>query len=218
MSDPISPELEAAKIRNLDAETALRNLEIKRTQLEVERSTQFLQEGKAEAERHRIYNFWGSVNDVSTAMAVKTLGEWSRMYPGEKITIVFNSPGGGVYSGLALFDYIQELRSMGHEIETVAIGYAASMGGILLQAGDKRVMGRNTWMLIHEISSMTGGKSSDIEDDVKRIRRLQDQLTAILAKRSTMSQTQIKNRWKRVDWWLDAEDALKLGFIDEIRG
>ena len=133
------------------------------------------------------------------------------------MTIVFNSPGGEVTEGLALFDFIQELRSRGHEIETISIGMAASMAGILLQAGDNRVMGKNAVILIHEVSSITYGGASSMADDLKFVEMLQDKILDILAERSTLTKRQIRNRWLRKDWWLDAETALKFGFIDSIQ-
>jgi ATP-dependent Clp endopeptidase proteolytic subunit ClpP len=172
----------------------------------------------AKAEEHNLYTFWGTVSEDRVDHAIRTLGEWSRTRPGAAITIVLNSPGGSVIDGLALFDFIQVLKQAGHHIEVVAAGYAASMGGVLLQAGTTRVAQRNSFMLIHEAATVAGGKSSDLEDQVKFIERLQKKLLAILAERSTLSEQQIRNRWKRKDWWLDADEMLALGFVDEIRG
>ena len=61
--------------------------------------------------------------------------------------IVFSSPGGGIISGFELFDFMQDLRSKGHKITTGSLGYAASMAGILLQAGDVRWIGHQSWMI-----------------------------------------------------------------------
>jgi ATP-dependent Clp protease protease subunit len=95
---------------------------------------------------------------------------------------------------------------------------AASMGGILLQAGSHRVLAPNAYMLIHEVSSLAWGGASELEDEVAFVKRLQDRILDILAERSTMTRQQIARKWKRKDWWLDAPEALRLGFVDEIRG
>jgi ATP-dependent Clp endopeptidase proteolytic subunit ClpP len=164
----------------------------------------------------RLYSFIGPVSQGSAHECMETLGLWNRLDPGEGITVMFDSPGGGVFAGLALYDFLQELRGTGTQITTVVRGMAASMGGILMQAGDERVIGRNAHMLIHEVSSGSIGKVSDQEDNLKFTKRLQDRCVAILAERSTMSGAQIKTKWKKTDWWLDAPECVKFGFADRI--
>ena len=93
---------------------------------------------------------------------------------------------------------------------------AASMAGILLQSGNKRVIGQNAYILIHEVSDVAAGTTSEIEDELKLTKRLQKRLVGILAERSTMSEQQIEKKWKKNDWWLDANEAVELGFADEI--
>lgn len=148
--------------------------------------------------------------------AIFTLNVWSRRWPGAPITIVLNSPGGEVIAGLALYDYLRSLSVRGHHIITRSIGWAASMGGVLLQAGDTREVGPNSFMLIHEVSSGFRGKASAVEDDLKFTQRLQDKIIAILADRSTMTEAEIRESWSRRDWWLDAEEAVTHGFADKI--
>lgn len=172
---------------------------------------------RASEYEHRIYAFDGPVRGDSVQHAIVTLGQWQRRKPDMPITIVFNSPGGNVFNGLALYDYIKELQIQGTRIDTVALGMAASMGGVLLQAGEKRTMSPHSYLLIHEVSDFAGGNFSELEDQVKFAKRLQDRLLAILAERSTLSQKRIEARWKRRDWWLDANEALELGFVDEVQ-
>src|SRR5690606_40252913 len=111
--------------------------------------------------------------------------------PGAPITIKINSPGGSVFEGLALYDRLRALSALGHHITTVSYGMAASMGGILLQAGDTRLVAPNAWFLIHEVSTITWGNTSEIEDQIEFTRRLQDQLLEILASRSKLSKAKI---------------------------
>lgn len=164
----------------------------------------------------RLYNFIGAVTGGSAQTCINVIGQWFREDPDTPITIEFNSPGGGVFPGLALYDCITELQDRGATINTKSVGMAASMAGILLQAGTKRTIGRNAYLMIHEISSGAIGNVSELEDEVAFAKRLQNRALDILASRSTMSRAQIARKWKRKDWWLDAEEAVSLGFADEI--
>jgi ATP-dependent Clp protease protease subunit len=145
------------------------------------------------------------------------LTEWSRKEPGCPIEIRFNSPGGSVIDGMAFWDFLMSLKRDGHHLTTVAIGYAASMAGILLQAGDTRVMYAESWLMIHEVSFGARGKIGDIEDTVEWVKKIQARVIDIFAERSRLSKAQIKRNWARKDWWLDARESLRDGFIDEIR-
>jgi ATP-dependent Clp endopeptidase proteolytic subunit ClpP len=212
-----SPELEALEADRLKAEIAKLTVETLRTQQQYDRDRIYQLRDLADASEHRILTFYGEVGAVSVAKALTELGIWARRDPTQPIKLIFNSPGGSVFDGLALFDYLTELRSDGHQITTVGMGMAASMGGVLLQAGSHRVLAPNAYMLIHEVSSLAWGGASELEDEVAFVKRLQDRILDILAERSTMTRQQIARKWKRKDWWLDAPEALKLGFVDEVR-
>jgi len=170
-------------------------------------------------EYHHVYEFNSVVGESSVKECMTKLTEWHRRAPGCAIEIVFNSPGGSVIPGMALFDHILELRAQGHEVTTVALGYAASMAGILLQAGSKRVAGREAWVLIHEVSSWAQGKVGDMEDEVKFLKRLQKRVLHIFAERSNgkISEKTLARKWHKTDWWLDSDECLQLGIVDEIR-
>lgn len=163
-----------------------------------------------------VFHFFGKVDANNCALAIDELGSWSRKDPGCDITVVFNSPGGSVWEGLALYDFMRDLSKRGHRLTTKSIGMAASMGAVLLQAGDTRVISPHSYMLLHEITSGAIGKVSELEDSIKLTERLQDQLLSILARRASMNKTQIRRAWKRKDYWIDANEALNLGFVDKI--
>ena len=167
-------------------------------------------------EHHRVYLFSGAVSDASVKLCMVRLTQWHRLYPGQPIKIVFTSGGGSVIDGMALFDYIQELRREGHLVTTATLGLAASMAGILLQAGDIRVMGKEAWLMIHEASFGAQGKTGEVEDTVEWIKKVQDRVLDIFAARSDMTKAQIKAKWLRKDWWISSDEALKLGLIDKI--
>lgn len=166
---------------------------------------------------HHVYDFDDPVSWTSVNYCREQLTEWMRNDPGCDIEIVFSSPGGEVMSGLSLFDFIQEARRREHKVTTVAMGWAASMAGILLQAGDVRVTGREAYILIHEISSGSFGKTSEMEDEVKFLKKIQGRVLDIFASRSKKPRRYFEQHWKRKDWWLDSAEALELGIVDEIR-
>ncbi len=124
---------------------------------------------------------------------------------------------------MALFDCIQELRRKGHFITTRALGMAASMAGILLQAGDKRVISREAYLLIHEISAGAVGKIGEMEDDMIFLNKIQGRILDIFATRcqatkapNKLTRQRLANGWKRKDWWLDSAECLKYGLVDEV--
>lgn len=104
----------------------------------------------------------------------------------------------------------------GHHLTTRTVGMAASMGGVLLQAGDWRVMAPESFLLVHEIAAGAVGKIGEIEDEMKLLQKMSERILAIYASRSTLTAKAIATKWKRTDWWLNATEALELGLVDEI--
>ena len=95
---------------------------------------------------------------------------------------------------------------------------AASMAGILLQAGDTRWIGHQSWMMIHRAAFGAYGKTFEIEDEVKFVRRIESRILDIFALRSSLTRQKIKRNWDRKDWWISADECLEIGLVDEIRG
>lgn len=160
------------------------------------------------------------INDVVAGTSVDrwidALQHWELRDPGEAITITINSPGGVVLDGLALYDTILRLRRKGHHITTRGTGMIASMATILMQAGDVRILDANSWFMIHEVSAGARGTTADMEDQIAFVKRLNDRLHSILAERSTLTKRQIHARTKKKDDWLNAEEAVALGFADRV--
>ena len=213
-------ELEAQKLLiDIDiaqSESVCGKLEIEAKEMEMKERSHLYRAKAAHADRHGRYAFFGSVTGSSVDECIGELQWWHRQNPELDFEIVLNSPGGDVLHGLALFDDLIALKEQGHKITVTVRGVAASMGGILLQAGTERVIGKNAHILIHEISTGAVGKLSEIEDEAKFCEQLSKQLLDILADRSTMTAAQIKRRWRKYDWWLTAEEAVELGFADRI--
>lgn len=177
----------------------------------------------ADDEHHHVYRFLDSVSEASVTKCVGQLATWHRLDPDCEITLVFNSPGGSVVDGMALFDYLQELRRAGHRVLTKAQGMAASMAGILLQAGDERVMTAESWLLIHQTQFGAIGSFGEVEDRVKWVEQIQNRILDIFANRAResaaekpISRATLARRWHRTDWWISSDDALRLGLIDRI--
>jgi ATP-dependent Clp protease protease subunit len=203
-------ETRSAEAYALESEYIAREREISLAREEYKRAREL-----ASDEFHHVYRFIGAVNDGSVKECINQLQTWDRMEPDCSITLLFHSPGGDVVAGLALWDFLIELKGT-HQLTTVARGYAASMAGILLQAGHKRAMGAESWLLIHEASFGVAGSMGEVEDRVEWIKKVQGRILQIFADRSNLTKASIKRRWHRKDWWLSSDEALKHGFIDEI--
>lgn len=165
---------------------------------------------------HHVYRLMTEVNSASVKACVEQLDVWSRTDPACTVRVIFNSPGGSLVDGMALWDYFQSLRAKGHRLETHTEGMAASMTGILLQAGDVRSMGRESYLLIHEVQAGMMGSFGELSDRMEWLKIVQGRILDIFAYRSHLTKAQIKTRWTRTDWWIDSEEALKLGLVDHV--
>jgi ATP-dependent Clp protease protease subunit len=136
--------------------------------------------------------------------------------PEKDITIYVNSPGGVIYSGLGILDTMNYIKP---DINTVAMGTAASFGTLILSAGTKgkRFALPNTMIHIHQplISGGISGQASDIEIEAREILRLKDLLTKILVKNTGQKYETITRDSDR-DKHMTATEALKYGLIDKI--
>lgn len=170
----------------------------------------------ATLERSHIYPFYTPVLGTTVSKAMLELHQMAMKEPGCDITIVFNSPGGLVTEGFAFYDFLRELSAKGHHITTKCIGAAASMGAVLMQAGDTRVMTPTAFLMVHEISAGDEGTVAQLKDTIAIVERFQEKALDILTRRSTITRNMLKKKWVKTDWFMDAEEALKHGFIDRI--
>ena len=125
-----------------------------------------------------------------------------------------NSPGGGVYAGLGIYDTMQYIKP---DVCTVCTGLAASMGAVLLAGGaaGKRAALPHSRIMIHQPLGGAQGQASDIEITTKQILMLKKELYDILAKHSGKSFEEIERDSDR-DYWMKAPDAKIYGLIDEV--
>mgnify|MGYP001234132266 CR=1 FL=1 len=207
-----------AETRKVKAEAEAAEIKAKKEKIELEKLMKAEEKIKASDTENCLYRFNGAVDKTTVVKCRQKLTQWSRMKPGTDMEIVFASPGGSITAGFELFDFIQQLRTAGHKITTGSLGMAASMAGILLQAGEQRWIGHQSWILIHRASFGAIGKSFEIEDEVAWIKRIEERIINIFTTRSNLTSLKIKRNWDRKDWWINADEALEMGLVDEIRG
>ena len=134
--------------------------------------------------------------------------------PKDDIEIYLNSPGGQVYAGLAIYDTMQFISS---SVSTICTGMAASMGAVLLCAGEKgkRSSLQHSRVMIHQPLGGTHGQASDIQIAAREIEKLKKELYEIIAKHSNKTYDQVSKDGDR-DFWMSSKEALEYGMIDEI--
>ena len=207
----------AAEIKKIEADTRRSEAEALKAEVEAKKVYYAYEKELNSDEENYLYRFSKDVNELSVRSCMSKLTQWHRKDPECAIEVIFSSPGGSIIDGFELFDFIQDLRSKGHHITTGSLGMAASMAGILLQAGDKRWIGHQSWMMIHRAAFGAIGKTYEIEDEVMLVKRIEDRILDIFTSRSRLSQAQLRKNWDRKDWWIDADECKKLGLVDEIR-
>ena len=217
--------IKLAEVKKNDAETRKTIAEAIKAEAEAEAATLELKKIKnmvakeeSQDDENYLYRFSSGVDSHSVAKCMRKLTQWSRMNSKADMEIVFSSPGGSIIDGFELFDFIQELRAKGHKITTGSLGMAASMAGILLQAGDIRWIGHQSWVMIHRAAFGAIGKTYEVEDEVKLVKRIEERILDIFTSRSKLTKQKLKKNWDRKDWWIDADECVELGLVDEIRG
>lgn len=136
--------------------------------------------------------------------------------PNRDIQIYINSPGGSVYAGLAIYDTMQYI---GSDVATICTGMAASMGAVLMAAGQKgkRTALPHSRIMIHQPLGGAQGQASDIEITYREINKLKKELYDILSHHSGQPYEKIEEDGDR-DFWMTAEEAKTYGMIDEVLG
>lgn len=130
------------------------------------------------------------------------------------ISIYINSPGGGVYAGLGIYDTMQFIKP---DVATICTGMAASMGAVLMCAGakGKRSALPHSRVMIHQPLGGAQGQASDIEITAREILKLKDELYQIISKHSGQTMEKVHADSDR-DYWMKAEEAKAYGMIDEV--
>lgn len=164
--------------------------------------------------KDRIIFIGGPINDAVANLVIAQLLFLESEDPEKDISIYINSPGGLVYSGLALYDTIQYIKP---KVATICMGIAASMAALLLAAGTKgkRYALPNSRVMIHQPLGGAEGQASDIEIQAREIINLREITNNLLAKHTGQPLDKISRDVDR-NFWMNAEEAKKYGLIDEI--
>jgi ATP-dependent Clp protease protease subunit len=134
--------------------------------------------------------------------------------PEKDISVYINSPGGDVYSGLAIYDTMQFIKP---DVQTICFGMAMSMGSLLLTGGTKgkRLALPNSRVLIHQPSAVFEGQSSDIEIHAREILAMRERIEQIYADHTGQPRDRIHEDIER-DRFFKAEEAVEYGLVDQV--
>lgn len=182
--------------------------------------------GNASDVHNRVWHFNDAVTQESCMICYTHLVRWWRMDSSLPVEIVLTTGGGDAWQGYALVDQMLALRAKGLHIQVTVRGTAASMGAVLLQAADWRVMGSRSTLLIHKIQGGVEGSLDQIEDITKWYSIINEQGLDLLAERCAeaapatatkpFTRAQIKAGMSRKDWSIGPAEALAGGLVDEI--
>src|SRR3989449_2887854 len=134
--------------------------------------------------------------------------------PEKDIYLYINSPGGSVYSGLAIYDTMQFIKP---DVQTICVGIAMSLGSLLLAGGarGKRMALPNAKILIHQVSSSFQGQATDIEIHAREIIDVRRRLDEIIAKHTNKDIERVKKDTER-DYFMSSDEARDYGIIDRV--
>ncbi len=156
---------------------------------------------------------WGQVDDESAKHVVERLLYFDSLNQ-EEIKLYINSPGGYVTAGFSMYDTIKQIKS---PVSTICTGLAASMGSILLSAGEKgkRYIQPNARVMIHQPSGGTRGPASDIEITAQEILKTKELSAQVLADNCGQKFEKVMKDFNR-DHWMDAEESVAYGIVDKV--
>ncbi|MGH8692476.1 MAG: ATP-dependent Clp endopeptidase proteolytic subunit ClpP [Burkholderiales bacterium] len=164
--------------------------------------------------KERVVFLVGPVTEITANLIVAQLLFLESENPDKDIFFYINSPGGSVSAGLAVYDTMQFIKP---DVSTLCVGQAASMGALLLAAGDagKRFALPNSRVMIHQPMGGFQGQATDIEIHAKEILYLRERLNEILARHTKQTMEVIRRDTER-DFFLGAEDSVKYGIVDKV--
>ena len=162
----------------------------------------------------RIIFLGTEVNDYTANVIQAQLLYLDSVDSDKDISIYLNTPGGSVYAGLGIYDTMQFVKS---RVATICTGMAASMGAVLLVAGEKgmRAALPHSRVMIHQPMGGIQGQASDIEITAKEILKLKDELYQIISDHSGQAMDKIRQDADR-DYWMTAAEAMEYGMIDKV--
>ena len=164
--------------------------------------------------KDRIIILGTPINDAIANLMVAQLLFLTSEDPERDINIYINSPGGSIDSGLAIYDTMQYIKP---NVSTICVGLAASMGAVLLAAGEsgKRASLPNSRIMVHQPLGGAQGQASDIEIQAREIMKMKKALYGILSSHTGQTPEKIEDDGDR-DYWMGAEEAKEYGLIDTV--
>ena len=164
--------------------------------------------------KERIIFLGDEVNDQTANIVVAQLLHLAYEDPKADISLYINSPGGSVYDGMAIYD---TMNFIAPDVATYGIGLQASMGAFLLSCGakGKRFALPHAKVMIHQPSSGTRGKVTDMEIDLRESLGVKEMLAKILAKNTGQKLAKVKTDMER-DYWMSPEEAKSYGLVDQV--
>jgi ATP-dependent Clp protease protease subunit len=164
--------------------------------------------------KERIVFLGTPINDQVANLIVAQLLFLDRENPEKEIQMYINSPGGEIYPGLAIYDTMQMVRA---PISTIAVGWTASLGTVLLAAGHKgrRFALPHATIHMHPAGGGARGYAPDVEIQYKELKRMQDLLHILLSKHTGQAVDRIADDFDR-DYFMDAHRAVEYGLVDEV--
>lgn len=163
----------------------------------------------SEIERHAVLQLNKSLKEKSNeSVAVMINQKISNL----RLQLYINSYGGSIFSGLSAMD---EIMNCTVPVDTVVDGCVASAATFLSVVGKKRYIKRNSFMLIHQLSSIMWGKFAEFQDEMKNLNRLMRTIREIYSRHTKIPQGKIDEILKH-DLWFDAKTCLRYGMVDEI--
>ncbi|TDU43118.1 ATP-dependent Clp protease protease subunit [Gelidibacter sediminis] len=156
---------------------------------------------------------WGQVDDKSAKHVIDRLMYLDALDT-KDIHLYINSPGGYVTSGFAIYDCMKSLKS---DVSTICTGFAASMGSILLSAGEKgkRFIQPHARVMIHQPSGGARGPASDIEITAQEILKTKELSARLLAENCGQTLEKVMKDFNR-DHWMGAEESVAYGIVDKV--
>jgi len=166
--------------------------------------------------KERIIFLGTPITDQIANLVVAQLLYLDREDPEREISLYINSPGGELYPGLAIYDTMQQLHA---PVSTIAVGWTASMGTVLLAAGTKgrRYALPHATIHMHPAAGMARGSAPDVQIQLNELLRMQDLIQKLLAKHTGQSLERIKQDFDR-DYFMNPHQAKEYGLIDEVLG
>lgn len=164
--------------------------------------------------KERIIFLGGGIDDNVANLVIAQLLFLEAEDPDKDIHLYINSPGGVVTAGMAIYDTMRYIKA---PVSTICVGQAASMGAVLLTAGEKgkRYSLEHSRIMIHQPLGGFQGQATDINIHAKEILRMKDELNGILAELSGQKVDKVESDTER-DFFMSANDAKEYGLIDAV--